>query len=286
MGHKKSNLCFILLLHFTSLIHCLAVSLDTILHDHALRVMSQQRQHSDKLYDARLPNYLAGMKVSVVGLRSRTLWRKGANFSSFLIPPKTLPMPYVKRILIVYHNLGNCSSSYYSLSGYTLLTPVVGFLVYDASDSGRKNLSNVELNTNGKTISVSFDSSSGNKGAKCAAFGPLGDVSLSDLSSPNSCYSKSEGHFSIVTPVNERHKTSLFWIFGFVAGFMGLILGTVAVRSLLCMRSQEMEREADEGEFLKTYWIASSKMPRAQVTRTQPVLESKIRQNPKMSWYA
>ncbi|XP_047983949.1 uncharacterized protein LOC125224573 [Salvia hispanica] len=141
--------------------------------------MSQQRQRSDKLYDARLPNYLTGMKVSVVELRSTSLWRKGANFSSFLIPPNTLPMPYVKRLLIVYHNLGNCSSSYYSLSGYTLLTPVVGFLVYDASS---KNLSNVELNTNGKTISVSFNSnSSGNEGAKCAAFGPLRDVFLSDL---------------------------------------------------------------------------------------------------------
>lgn len=284
MGHKKSNLCFILF--FTSLVHCLAESLDTILHDHALRVMSQQRQRSNKLYNARLPNYLAGMKVSAVELRSRTLWRKGANFSSFLIPPMTLPRPYVKRVLIVYHNLGNCSSSYYSLSGYTLLTPVVGFLVYDASS---KNLSNVELNTNGKTISVSFNSnSSGNEGAKCAAFGPLGDVFLSDPSSPNSCHSNSQGHFSIVTPINKRHKTPVFWILGFVAGFTGLILGTImGVRCLVCMRSEEeMEREADEGEFLKTYWIGSSKMPRAQVTRTQPVLESKFHPNPKMSLYA
>ncbi|XP_057810175.1 uncharacterized protein LOC131024679 [Salvia miltiorrhiza] len=289
MGQKKSNLCFILLLQFTSLIHCFAEPLDTILHDHALRVMSQKRRHSDELYDARLPKYLAGMKLSVVGLRSRTLWTKGANFSSFLIPPKTLPVPYVKRILIVYHNLGNCSSSYYSLSGYSLLTPVVGFLVYDASHLSSKNLSKLELNTNGETISIAFNkslSARGKEGTKCAAFGALGDVLLSDLSLPNICHSTSQGHFSIVIPIKKRHKMSLLWILGFVAGFTGLVLGTVAVRSLLCKRTQEMEREADEGEFLKTYWIASSKMPQAQVTRTQPVLESKILPNPKMSWYA
>lgn len=303
MEHKnKSNLCFILLLpflHFTSLVHCLknsfAESLDTILHDHALRVMTQQRRHTDELYYASLPEYLAGIKVSVVGLRSRTLWRKGANFSSFIIPPKTLPVPYVKRLLIVYHNLGNWSSSYYSLSGYTLFSPVVGFLVYDASYLSSNNFSRVELNTNGKTISIAFNNSSSARGdqmMKCAAFGALGDVflSLSELSSPNICYSRSQGHFSIVIPFKKRHKMSLLWIVGLVAGVLGLILvglaGTVAVRSLLCKRTQEMEKEADEGEFLQTYWISSSKMPRAEVTRTQPVLECKSLPNPKMSWYA
>ncbi|KAH6801880.1 hypothetical protein C2S51_033326 [Perilla frutescens var. frutescens] len=298
MGRNKRNLCFILLfplmLHFTSLVHCFAESLDTIFHDHALRVMSQQRRHTDELYDASLPEYLAGMKVSVVGLRSRTLWRQGANFSGFLIPPKTLPVPHVKRLLIVYHNLGNWSASYYSLSGYTLLTPVVGFLVYDASYLSSRNLSKLELNTNGKTISIAFNSSSSAKGRnqvmKCAAFGALGDVFLSEVSSPNVCYSRSQGHFSMVIPFERRHKMSLLWIVGFVAGLLGLILvglvGAVAVRSLLCKRTQKMEKEADEGEFLQTYWIASSKMPRAEVMRTQPVLESKPLPIPKMSWYA
>lgn len=227
----------------------------------------------------------------MVELRSRTLWKKGANFSSFFIPAETLPVPYVKRILIVYHNLGNQSSSYYSLSGYSLSSPVVGFLVYDASNLSGKNLSKVELNTYGKTISIAFNNSSsasggGNEARKCAAFGVLGEVFLSDVKLPNMCYSTSEGHFSIVIPIKKRHKMSMLWILGFVAGLLGLILGIVAVRSLLCKKSQEMEREADEGEVLKTYWITSSKMPQAQVTRTQPVLEREILPTPRMSWYA
>ncbi|KAK6129999.1 hypothetical protein DH2020_036281 [Rehmannia glutinosa] len=260
--------------------------------------MSRQRPHTDELYDASLPENLAGIKVSVVGLRSRTLWTKGANFSDFIIPPKTLPVPYVKRLLIVYHNLGNWSSLYYTLSGYTLLSPVVGFLVYDASSYNfrTKNLSKIELNTNGKPVSIDFQNSSlADRGsdlrAKCAAFGAYGKVFLSDMSLPNMCYSRNQGHFSIVIPFMKKQKISPFWIVGFLGGFLGLILvgfaGIVGVRSLMGKRNQEMVKEADEGECLETYWIDNSKMPRAEVTRTQPVLESTTTlPNPKLSWYA
>lgn len=223
-------------------------------------------------------------------LRSRTLWRKGANFSDFIIPPRTLPSPYVKRVLIVYHNLGNWSSSYYGLSGYALLSPVVGFLIYDASQLSSKNLSKIELNTNGKPISIQFQSSSlakgSNQGKKCAAFGAFGEVFLSELSLPNMCYSTSQGHFSIVIPLKKKQN---MWLFS-ILGFLGLILlglaAAIATRSLMGKRTREMEKETDEGESLQTYWIYSRKIPRAQVTRTQPVLEGTILPNPKLSWYA
>ncbi|KAG8375060.1 hypothetical protein BUALT_Bualt10G0060800 [Buddleja alternifolia] len=286
-------------LRFSSLIKCFNESLDTILHDHAFKVMIHHRPHTGALYNATLPANLAGMKVSVVGLRSRTLWRKGANFSDFIIPPRTLPMPYVKRLLIVYHNLGNWSSSYYTLSGYTFISPVIGFLVYDASHLSSRNLSKLELNTMGKPISIKFHNSTqiSNQRTKCAEFSASGEVFLSDMNLPNVCYSTSQGHFSIVIPLKkEKQKQKqkmwpFFWIMGFIAGFIGLILvglaGTVAVRSFLGKRTQEMEKEADEGECLQTYWIASSKIPRAEVTRTQPVLESTTTlPNPKLSWYA
>ncbi|KAI3468655.1 hypothetical protein Pfo_025318 [Paulownia fortunei] len=301
MGNNRSNFHFMwlfLFLYFCSLIHCFKnnfdESLDTILHDHAFRVMMHQRPHTGALYNATLPANLAGMKVSVVGLRSRTLWRKGANFSDFIIPPKTLPVPYVKRLLIVYHNLGNWSSLYYRLSGYSLISPVVGFLVYDASHLSSKNLSKLELNTMGKLISIEFQNSTlarqSNQRGKCASFGAFGEVFLSEMSLPNVCYSRSQGHFSIVIPFKKKQNIWPFRIMGFLAGFIGLILvglaGTVAIRSFVGKRTQEMEKEADEGECLQTYWIASSKMPRAEVTRTQPVLESTTPPNPKLSWYA
>ncbi|KAL8543497.1 hypothetical protein ACS0TY_004151 [Phlomoides rotata] len=145
MGNQRSIQFIWWLLSFSSLIHCfnsnLDEFLDAILHDHAFRVLIHQRPHTGTLYNASLPANLAGIKVSVVGLRSTTLWRRGANFSNFIIPPKTLPVPYVKRLVIVYHNLGNCSSLYYNLSGYTLKSPVVGFLVYNASRLSSNNVS-------------------------------------------------------------------------------------------------------------------------------------------------
>ncbi|KAL3818247.1 hypothetical protein ACJIZ3_004152 [Penstemon smallii] len=269
-------------------------SLDTILHDHAFRVMIHRKPHTGALYNASLPANLAGMKVSVVGLRSKTLWRKGANFSDFIIPPKTLPVPYLKRLLIVYHNLGNWSTLYYNLSGFKLMSPVVGFLVYDAtSHLSDKNLSRIELNTMGYPISIQFQNSTlDNQRTKCATFGAFGEVFLSEMRLPNVCYSsRSQGHFSMVVPF-EKKQNIRFWIMGFVVGLVGLILvglvGTMAVRSLLVgKRSREMENDADEEEVLQTYWLSSTKMPRAEVTRTQPALEGTTLPNPKqLSWYA
>ncbi|KAL3645708.1 hypothetical protein CASFOL_010888 [Castilleja foliolosa] len=300
MGFKRNKFCFIwFLVQFWDLsfsIHILKNnfdrSLDAIFYDHALKIMSHQHPHTDELYNASLPEYLAGISVSVVKLRSATLWKKGANFSDFIIPPKTLPIPYVKRLLIVYHNLGNLSSSYYTLSGYTLLSPVVGFLVYDASSySKTKNLSKIELNTNGKLISIEFPGSSlpAYQSTKCAKFGFYGQVFFSDVIFPNICCTESEGRFSIVIPLMKKKKCKFtFWVVGFLGGFLGLILvgfaGTVGVRSLKSKRNQDMENEADEGECLGTYWINSSKMPRAEVARTKPVLESgKTLPNPKLS---
>lgn len=250
-----------------------------------------RRPHTGTLYNASPPANLTGMKVSVVGLRSRTLWKQGANFSDFLIPSQTLPVPYVKRLLIVYHNLGNWSTSYYRLSGYALTTPVLGFLVYDASHLRSRNLTKIELNTNGKPVAVQFLNSTlvNEKRRKCAAFGALGEVLLNEVSLPNVCYSASSGHFAIVMPLKKK-KIWSSWIMGSLLGFFVLILvgmtGAMAVRSLLGRRNQEMEKEADDGECLQTYWIDSGKIPRAEPTRTQPVLESTTLPNPKLSWYA
>ncbi|KAL2517239.1 Protein of unknown function (DUF1191) [Abeliophyllum distichum] len=302
MGHNKSfHLILFIFLQFCSSIHCLKNTFDddlaAILHDHAFKALIHERPHTGALHNASLPANLAGIQVSAVGLRSKTLWRKGANFSGFRIPPKSLPVPYVKRILIVYHNLGNRSSSYYNLSGYSLISPVVGFMVYDAShlSSINKNFSKLELNTMGKSISVEFHTSTLARGTQerviCAAFNAYGNVFLSEMNLPNICYSKTQGHFSIVIPNNNKknkQKVRVLWVTGFLFGFLGLILvglaATMVVKSVAEKRTQEMEKEADDGEFIETYWIDSSKMPRASVTRTNPVLEST--NLPKWSWYA
>ncbi|GFP86676.1 hypothetical protein PHJA_000811400 [Phtheirospermum japonicum] len=283
-----------LYLHFTCSTKCLKEnfdeSLDTTFHDSAFRALIHHHHpQTGTLYNTILPKNLSGIKVSFLRLRSRTLWRKGANFSNFIIPPKTRPVPHVKRILIVYHNLGNWSSLYYNVSGYALISPVIGFLVYNASNLDLSKL--IELNnTLGKPVSVEFQNSTlaTNRRRFCASFGGFGKFTLTEMSfSDNVCYSENEGHFSIVVPF--RKKIRPFWIMGFAAGLVGVVAmgvaGTVAVGSFVRRRNQEMEKEAD-GECLETYRIGDSKMPRAKVTRTQPVLESTTPPNPRLSWYA
>ncbi|KAI5655380.1 hypothetical protein M9H77_32567 [Catharanthus roseus] len=290
MGLTRS--LFFLFLSFFSLVfgfdHNLGESLDAILHDHAFKTLYQgRRPQTGALYNASLPPSLAGMKVSVVRLRSRTLWRLGANFSHFHIPPETLPVPYVKRLLIVYHDLGNWSSYYYNTSGYTLLTSVIGFAIYDASDSRGKDLMKLNLDTMVNPIVIAFQNSTSDNGskrrggrAKCATFGDDGRVILSEMNMPGICYSTNQGHFSIISPFKNKKQTKMwwFWVIGFLLGVVGLsmvaFIGTVVFKARSVKKTHDMEREADEGEVLRTFWVDSSKMPRAEVTRTYPVLES------------
>ncbi|KAF3618886.1 putative endoglucanase-like, partial [Capsicum annuum] len=128
-------LLLFLLLKLFFLVQCsynnsLTKSLEVILHEHIFK--SLVHQHTASLYNASVPSSLAGMKLSLVRLKSRTLWEKGANFSGFSIPPRTIPVPYVKRIKILYNDLGNLSSHYFNILGYNLLTSVIDFIVYDA----------------------------------------------------------------------------------------------------------------------------------------------------------
>lgn len=142
-----------------------------------------------------------------------------------------------------------------------------------------------------KPISIEFHISLLDKSTrgrvKCAAFDAYGKVFLSEMNFPNVCYSKTLGHFSIVIPNKNKPKVRVLWVIVFLFGFLGLILvglgATVVVKSVTERKTQGMEKEADDGEFLETYWINSSKIPRAAVTRTTPVLEST--NLPRWSWY-
>lgn len=292
MGLRSSSIYLFLFLYFFSLVQSfdsssLAESLDSILQDHALKNLFHGRPRTGTLYNASLPHNLGGMNISIVRLRSRTLWRLGANFSHFRIPPATLPIPHVKRLLIVYYDLGNHWSSYYcNISGYTLLTSVIGFAIFDASNSRGKNLMKLDLDTMGKPIVIQFQNSTAQgsetkrRAAKCATFGADGRVDLSEVRMSSVCYSTGQGHFSIVSPLKKKQQIRIwgFWVMGFALGVFGLLLvglvATVVFRARTVKRTHDMEREAEEGEVLHTFWVDSSKMPRATVTRTYPALES------------
>ncbi|KAE8724929.1 6-phosphogluconate dehydrogenase family protein isoform 1 [Hibiscus syriacus] len=254
-------------------------SLDTFLQDFAFRALViTHRPHTGALYKANLPTDLSGMEVSIARIRSRTLWKQGANLSSFRIPSQTVPVPRVRRLAIVYENLGNRSSQYYSISGYSLITPVVGFMVFDASNARATRLRSIGIDTMGKPISIHFSKAKYSASARCATFSSNGTVDFSRIMLPNVCYTSSQGHFSVVVPLQRKQRPSYPWVIGVVLGFCALILvgyfGFVSIKLLKTKRVQAMERQADEGEILNNRWVSCSKMPSAAVTRTQPVLEN------------
>ncbi|PHU28083.1 hypothetical protein BC332_00176 [Capsicum chinense] len=258
-----------------------------ILREHAFK--SSVDQHTGSFYNASVPSSLAGMKLSLVRLQSKTLWEKGANFSGFSIHPRTIPVPYVERINIVYYDLGNLSSHYFNISGYYLLTSVIGFMVYDAPSniSTITSLTKLDLRPMGQPISVEFNNLTEMvKGritkTKCAMFDENGNVSFSEMRFPNLCYTRNYGHFTIVLPQEARKKRSI-WVFvakGFVIGLFGVasvaLVGWMVLGIFKFKKRCDMERAAEEGEVLGSVMVGKSKMPVAMAIRTQPVLDEGI----------
>ncbi|KAJ7945001.1 DUF1191 domain-containing protein [Quillaja saponaria] len=278
------------LIFFCSFVHSLdnsAKSLNSLVQDFAFKTLVKHRPHTGALYNAILPSNLSGMDLSVVRLRSRTLWNKGANFSYFRIPSRTMPMPHVRRLAIVYQNLGNWSSRYYGLPSYSLITSVVGFIVFDASNVSDSSIRNLSLNTMGQPISVQFPNFTFMEGMisglKCVEFSDNGTVYLTELTKGGICHFENQGHFSVGVPVDrkqpQQQRLWYLWMVGFVLGLFGLVIvgyaGITSMRLLKTKKIQVMERQADEDLVLVSRWVGgSSKMPSAAVTRTQPVLES------------
>ncbi|XP_010251560.1 PREDICTED: uncharacterized protein LOC104593426 [Nelumbo nucifera] len=264
--------------------------LDDLFQDYAFKAFKALvRPRTGKLYNAALPVNLSGMEASVVRLRRGSFWVRGANFSTFHIPPRIIPLPYVKRLAIVYQNLGNWSSYYYRVPGYALVAPVVGFMVYDASNLSATSITKLSLSLRGDPISIRFPQvvlpEGSNSTIRCATFSEDGSVLLSEMTLPSECLGHDQGHFSLVVsvppiavPLKRKVKLWKWWAIGFGSGFIGLVLvGLVGIVALTFVKKNkfgEMERRASEGEAFDTVWIGTSKMPSARVIRTQPVLEN------------
>ncbi|ONI07305.1 hypothetical protein PRUPE_5G112200 [Prunus persica] len=280
-------LCFFFTFLLSSCLCCLcnstSDSLDGFARDLAFKALSERRAHTGVLYKAILPANLSGMEVSVVRLRSRRLWNRGAaNFSCFQIPSRTMPMPHVKRLALVHQNLGNWSSHYYTLPGYSLVSSVVGFMVYDASNTSYNSTTKLSLKTMGKPILVQFPNVTLDQGtiskAKCASFATNGTISLTEMRHPGVCYATEQGHFSIVLRLKRKRSLKFLWVVGFVlASPMIVLVGYVGMASLKRLKAkkiQVMEKQAEEDLVLENRWVLGSKMPSAAVTRTLPALEN------------
>lgn len=276
-----------------------ARSLDALLQDYAFRAFVRPRTGIP--YEAQVPNNLTGVKVSAMRLRSGSLRTRGVrSYKEFQIPLGVVEQPFVERLVLVYHNLGNRSSLFYPLPGYSYLAPVLGLLAYDASNLSAANLPELDLRASEKPIWVKFpDVKSAVDGfsPKCVYFDLHGSVEFDNVLPGNVCSMIQQGHFSIVTESaapspapsaesfpqsrdDRRRVKSMVWkiVWSLFGGLILLILlGFLIVRVRGCRHGkkiQEMERAMDGGETLQMTSIGNTKAPLATGTRTRPVLES------------
>ncbi|GFY83886.1 transmembrane protein, putative [Actinidia rufa] len=282
-------------------------ALDALLQDYAFRAFVRPR--TGIVYDGVVPSNLTGISISAMRLRRGSLKTRGVKaYKEFEIPVGVVVQPYVKRLVLVYQNLGNWSTVYYPLANYVYLAPVLGLLAYNASDLSAKNLPELDIRASGQPISLKFsDVKSVPDGsvAKCVWFDLHGLVNFSNVVSGNVCSTFEQGHFSIVVestapspaPVSpappgevpnegpttrgggKKKNTTVWIVVGSVVGGLALLvfLGVLAVwvqGYKHRKKMQQMEKAAEVGEALHMTSVGNTKAPSATVTRTQPTLES------------
>ncbi|KAJ7959971.1 Protein of unknown function (DUF1191) [Quillaja saponaria] len=281
-----------------------ARSLDALLQDYAFRAFFQPKTGIS--YDGKVPSNLTGIRVSAMRLRSGSLRIRGVHsYKEFQIPIGVVEQPYVERLVLVYHNLGNWSNVIYPLPGFSYLAPVVGLLTYNAVNLSATDLPELDIRASDKPILIKFpDVKSPPYGfsPKCVSFDLHGSLQFDKLLPGNVCSTIKQGHFSIVvestalspapaaaaspTPSatgdgegkNGKGKTMVWLIVGcLVGGSVLLILFVLLVRRARGWRSgkkiKQMERVADTNEALQMTSVGNTKAPQAVGTRTRPILE-------------
>ncbi|MED6118716.1 hypothetical protein PIB30_005188 [Stylosanthes scabra] len=283
-------------------------TLDAILQDCAFKALI--RPKTGIPYDAQVPKNLSGVSVSALRLRSGSLRNRGfKSYKEFQIPIGVLEQPYVKRLVLVYHNLGNLSQDFYPLPGYSYLAPVLGLLAYSGANLTGQDLPELNLITSDNSILINFkDVKNAPVGSvpKCVFFDLHGSVQFDILLPGNVCFTTQQGHFSIVVEnsksiapspepaavaanFGDQHNhhhggnkdiMSKVWIIAvsLAGGCIVLILLsllTVRVRRRKrSMRIQQLEFAAESNETLHMASIGGTKAPLAVGTRTRPMIEN------------
>nr|GLL30871.1 uncharacterized protein LOC109173870 isoform X1 [Ipomoea trifida] len=289
-----------------------ARSLDALLQEQAFRALV--RPKTGVPYAGKAPSGLAGIGVSAVRLRSGSMRRKGfGNFKEFTVPVGVVAQPYVERLVLVYHNLGNWSDVYYPLpEGYVHLTPVLGLLAYDAANLSASELPELELRASENPMLIKFSSlkpppppaaaatATGAMSAKCVFFDLHGSLEFDNVVDGNICKGTKHGHFSIIdeftVPVpapasatggdntnkkeNKKGDSKILWVsFGTVIG--AVVMAIFLISIFVCTRKnreqkriQRMEEASERGVPLPMATVGHTRAPVASKTRTRPLLEN------------
>lgn len=236
-------------------------------------------------YNVSLPSNFTGMEVSVVRLRTVSFWLRGLNHSYLNLPPRIVPQPNRKRMAILYENFGNWSSHYYHVPNYTMVAPVFGFMAYSSSEKAFINCEKMNLTIQGDPITIRFPHVlplAKNVTPICAKFVANGSVEFTNMTKPYLCEAQSQGHYTLVVPSpkappNQGKKFAIWWVLGFVIGFVGLVMLALVllaiVKAAKKRKLRKMEKVSEGGEAFDTFWIGESKLPLATMIRTQPALE-------------
>ncbi|KAL2336118.1 hypothetical protein Fmac_010564 [Flemingia macrophylla] len=260
-------------------------SLDAFLCKQANKEIENPR--TGVLYNVSLPSNFTGMQISVVRLRSFSLWMRGMNYSFFNLPPRSVSQSSAKRIVILFENLGYWSSHYYNVSNYTMVAPVFGVMAYSSSESAFI-YQNIGFTIRGDPIRIRFppvEQHGKNSTPICAKFSFGGLVKFRNMTKPYVCEARGQGHYTLVVPSSPKEsytrshskRFTKWWVLGFVIGFVGLVILVLILLALVKeakrRRIRKLERNSS-GELFDTFWIGETKLPLASSIRTQPILEN------------
>ncbi|KAK4285252.1 hypothetical protein QN277_001979 [Acacia crassicarpa] len=243
-----------------------------------------------------LPANLSGIRVDTVRLRCGSLTRYGAHLKEFHLSSGVIVHPCIERVLLIRQNLGyNWSAIYYAnydLTGYELVSPVVGLLAYN-TDEDVKSMNPFQLGivAGEKPLTIDFTNITRFTIADgiiplCASFEGDGRMTLAKPppSSPSHvCVAKRHGHFGLViaSPPEQFKKRISQWkvavgsTIGAALGafLLGLLLVAMLVRVKKRSRMEALERRAYEEEALQVSMVGHVRAPTASGTRTTPVIE-------------
>ncbi|KAM3687167.1 hypothetical protein ACJW30_10G057000 [Castanea mollissima] len=266
--------------------------LDLYIRDYTFKSFDQ-RFRTGTLHTVHLPANFSGIRVNMARFRCGSLQRYGARVMEFHLDVGVIVHPCVERAMVVRQNLGyNWSSIYYAnydLSGYQLVSPILGLLAYNSGVNVNFSDSfELGILAGVKPITIDFSNTTNFTNLQgirpyCASFESDGKVTLANQVSPYVCDATRHGHFGLVieTPPKQVSKKISRWKVA-VGSSIGAALGAFLLSLLLVAmfvkakkksRMEEMERRAYEEEALQVSMVGHVRAPTAALTRTLPTIE-------------
>ncbi|KAJ8626354.1 hypothetical protein MRB53_019661 [Persea americana] len=301
MGFRSFPLLLIIITSFflLLLIHADQPSnprlIDHLVRDHSFQCYTNHTK-TGFLYPVSLPSNISGVTAHTARYRSGSLRRYGAQIQEFHLFPGTHVRPYVHRLILVLETWDHPWSSLYNISGFRLLSPILGILAYDAT-----NRSELDIFVDKRPISIDFTNISKTPSSNgirplCAYFDMHGNLSVYDPSqaSLSICEGFRQGHYallmeSLMVPRKKKEEgggdgdaSEKRWKFVVGSSVVGGLLVAVLL-GLLCValvqgkkktKIAEMERRAYELEALQIAMVGHFMAPTAGGTRTMPTIEN------------